>query len=409
MLDRISVQYDIEVDSVDSSIMNIPAVAALVPVAWATGADIYVEAIDADYLDSLARVKAVFGRWFPQFSFSTVIDAPRIVRNKCEHSRKALLFSGGIGSMTSFLRNKGSCPALINVWGADHPSEEQNEEKRFIQWKDKYLSCDFAGSEIHFVRTNIGSVINNKLLTDDFVKEHIKDADWWQTTSHGLIYTGLSAPITMAKGAATLLVASSFTRDCSLPHGSHLFNFADVRWAGTKVTYDSSDLSRQQKIRTQLSGNQEYYRYIHVCPLSFDRVHNCSICEKCWRTIVGLIMEGIDPNRCNFKVRRGILDCAKEILMNGWMHLDYDETILWKDLQVHIPDHIADNSYGARPFLEWLKGFDFPNYQYHRDRGTELIRHFLCIARYDAVFACKMAVKHAWSLFGSLTRTNDTA
>jgi hypothetical protein len=252
---------------------------------------------------------------------------------------------------------------------------------------------------MYFIRTNTGNLVNNKLLTNDYVKDYIKDANWWDTVSHGLIYTGLSAPITIVKKIANLFIASSFVRDCNLPHGSHVFNFADMNWANTKVIYDSYDLSRQEKIRTQLSGNTKYYKYIKVCPLNGSKTYNCSICEKCWRTIIGLIMEDIDPNQCNFKIHNGILDCAKVVLENGWMHFGYDQILFWKDIQAHIPDYKINNLYNSRAFFGWLKDFNFQDYKYKEDHGRQLIKHFYYIAKYDPFFGFKMAIQHTLLLF----------
>ena len=383
--DQIDIQYNVDINGIDNSVLYIPAVATIISIAWAVGADVFVENIDENYLHSLDNVKSIFSKWFPQFSFSTRIQAQNIVNNKYDSKGYALLYSGGIDSLTSLLRNRDKHPALISVWGAEGSSHEYDQDKQFKLWKDNFLSINLDGLELYYIRTNTGNLVNQNLLA----KNYINDGDWFELVSHGLIYTGLSAPITTVKKVANLIMASSFSKYEKVVNGSDVFNLAEMNWANTKVILDSGDLSRQDKIRV-ISGNTKYYHLIKVCHLYKSKRFNCSTpsCEKCARTIIGLIMENIDPNECNFRVNKGTLSLLKVYFENGWIPIDYIRgTFFWTDIQVHIHDHKINNSYNAASFFGCLKDFKFSDYKYQNGNGMQLIKKFYYSAKYDPLFA----------------------
>jgi hypothetical protein len=118
---RLFLTYDQRIEEINKSILSIPALSAVVTVAWATRADVYLESVDACFLRSLTNVESIFGKWFPRFLFSTEIHVDHIVSDASSGKRCALLFSGGLDSLTSYLRHKGQKPALISVWEATFP------------------------------------------------------------------------------------------------------------------------------------------------------------------------------------------------------------------------------------------------------------------------------------------------
>jgi hypothetical protein len=84
------------------------------------------------------------------------------------------------------------------------------------------------------------------------------------------------------------------------------------------------------------------------------------------RTIVGLVIEGIDPNNCNFHVDRKTLPLIRDCFRKGRIALNEGQSFMWRDLQKHIPDQIDEDIYGSREFLAWLKGYDLSQYRVHK-------------------------------------------
>ena len=54
------VYYDKNIEGVDESILSIPAVCVVIHIAWATGADLYVDKLDETFLGCLPKIRKVF-------------------------------------------------------------------------------------------------------------------------------------------------------------------------------------------------------------------------------------------------------------------------------------------------------------------------------------------------------------
>lgn len=398
LTDHFVAEYDKKIDDVDKSILSIPVLSTVVTVAWATGADIYIEYLDKTYLDALNRVETLFRRWFPQFSFSTRIDVENIISNKYNTEKYGLVFSGGLDSITTYIRHKEKKPILINIWGADNASPMYKNYELWNKIRTKLLRfANHDGVDIHFIKTNVGELINNKLLTEKFCEF---EGDWWVNVSHGLVYTGLSAPIT-ADGTGTLLMASAHTKDYPKPHGSHFFIYVDVGWGCTKIAYDSSDLTRQEKIRCVLRGNPQYYPYLRVCYSQF-REHNCGFCEKCLRTITGLILEDIDPQKCNFDIKKGIISLIRGYFSNGLLNIGHSQLLLWQDIQRHIPDNLDKNKlYNSKYFFEWVKEIDLSEYEYRGDRMISRFLKVYYLTKYSPIYSFRHILRYPKRKFKS--------
>ena len=365
--DTFFVQYDSEVNinNVDKSILVIPFISLVAPVAWAVGADVKVDRIDETYLHSLAKVRNVFKDFYPQFSCSNNIEAKNIVRNHFGGKRTGLLFSGGLDSITSYVRHKEKRPDLILVWGADFRLYEEESLNKVTQGASRLTNQD----EIMLlqVKTNM-RILNERLLTSEF------KVDWYSKVSHGLMLLGMCPPISAVRAIATIIIASSYTKEFKAPWGSHPLIDNNISWADVRVVHDAYDLSRQQKLKYLSKRSPEYLSYLRVCPFSAVRI-NCLNCEKCFRTIVGLTLEGIDPRKCNFHVDENIFARIKDSFLKGRIALGEDESYMWQDIQQNIPQEINNDIHGSSEFLIWFKNFDLSQYRENKLRAFLWIAH----------------------------------
>ena len=361
LTDKFVVEYDKSIEDVDKSILAIPIISIVIPIAWATGADVYIEKLDRSYLNSLNKIEQVFKGWFPQFSFSGKIHVQNVISNKFNNKGYALLFTGGVDSLTSYIRNKDKQPTLISIRGADIPL---NEYKFWNTVKGKLL--DFAaveGVNVQFIKTNIRAIPNESLLTSEYGIE-----SWWGRVSHGLMLLGLCAPLTTEEIGITY-IAASHAKKFKKPWGSDPLVDNNVSWADVKIIHDGYELSRQEKIK-KLKHNPHYLSYLRVCWSQYKE-YNCGYCEKCLRTIVGLILENIDPEVCNFNIKNDILNLVQIYLIYGTFDLKDSGIFMWQDIQEHIPVAIVDSEvsrrYESEKFFTWFKNFDFSNYKYNEN------------------------------------------
>ena len=348
--DTFFAEYDSELDisSVDKSILAIPIVSVIAPVAWAVGADIQVNRLDETYLHSLTKVKEVFRGFYPGFSFSSDMHVKNVVSSKFGGSRTGLLFSGGLDSITSYIRHNDERPDLISVWGSDfrlHEQESLNEVMAGIRWlanRDSVTALE--------VKTDL-NYINARLLSYEF-----RVRCWYAEVAHGLMLLGLSAPITAVRAISSVLIASSLTEDFKEPYGSLPSIDNNVSWADVTVIHDGFELSRQQKIRYVCSASPQYLSHLRVC--NYGAKTNCVKCEKCLRTIAGLTLAGMDPRDCNFNIDTKVFARIKDSLLKGKMPVGEAQKCQWTYIQRHIPDTIENDIYGSREFFTWFRQFD---------------------------------------------------
>ena len=397
LMDYFVAEYDEKIENIDKSILSIPALSTVITIAWATGADVYMECLDKTYLDALSKVEAIFRDWFPQFSFSTKIHVRNIRSNEFNNKRYAMLFSGGLDSLTSYIRNREKRPILISIWGADNPSTEYKNYKLWNKVRNKLLSfANQEGADIHFIKTNTGELINGKFLA----KEYDIEEEWWGEVSHGLILTGLSAPIT-ADEVGTIFVASSYTNDFLKRWGSNPKIDNNISWADVKVIHDGYELSRMEKIKI-IKNNPKCLPYLSVC--NTYREHNCGLCEKCWRTIVGLVLEDIDPHKCNFEIKNGIFSLIKTYFNNGGLNLGCGQIFFWQDIQRHIPDKLdKDKLYNSRDFFEWFKKFDLSKYECQSSNRARFLKVYY-LTRYSPIYSSRLILRYILTIFKNSKR-----
>jgi hypothetical protein len=366
------IEYDTAINNVSKSLLTIPAVSVLVPIAWATGANLYVEELDETYLRSLEKIKAVTKKWHPNFSFHSEVKAQKEIPNKFQNKDYGLLFSGGLDSTVSYIQNKVLKPHLISIWGVEVLTQNTTLWK-----KAKSTLTEFANKEhipIHFIKSDFLKLLNDSLLSIEFGR------NWWVRVTHGLTMISLCAPLTM-KSFGTILIASSrgvqHPDEIRYPLGSSPLIDEKISWADVKVIHDCHKLSRQQKIKHVLKQftETEYHPILRVCTNAVRQELNCSQCHKCLNTMTGLVLEGIDPNKCGFKMTDKTLTTLKKSFLNGeYKIFEHDfvspnfiwRTDEWKTIQTEIPPSLNHNLYNSGQFFNWLREFDLEKY------GTEM-------------------------------------
>jgi len=366
------IEYDTAIDNVNKSLLTIPAVSVLIPIAWATGANLYVEELDETYLRSLEKVKAVMKKWHPNFSFHTNIKAQKEIPNKFLNKDHGLLFSGGLDSTVSYIKNRVRKPHLISIFGFDIPTQ-----KAALWKKIEGTITEFANKEhvpIHFIKSNVMELLNDPLLNVEFGR------CWWVRVSHGLTTIGLCAPLT-AKSIGTILIASTrgpqHPGEIRYPLGSSPLIDEKISWADVRVIHDCYRLNRQQKIKHVLKPfiENEYHPILRVCTNPLRQDLNCNQCHKCLKTMTGLVLEGIDPNKCGFNMTDKTLTTLKQSFLNReyevFEHDFVSPGFIWrtdelKDIQTEIPQSLNSNLYNSEQFFEWFRNFDLEKY------GTEI-------------------------------------
>jgi len=363
------VSYDEVVDEVDPGLAVIPFVSTVITVAWATGADVDLPGLDQRFFDSVEAVREVMKSWYPRLPFSSRVHVGKIRRAGAGVAKnQGLLYSGGLDSTASLIRHLDSRPVLMLVIGTpDLPVGKPEFDRMFLGQVQPFVAG--LGLKLHVARSSMLEMVNLETLNRDFGEA--VGGYWWESVGHGLMLLGTCAPLTAVEEIGTLRIAASRVEEFEEPWGSNPEVDEKVAWGRTSVIHDSHDISRQQKIELLVAPFSRKARVtipLRVCGSAKSRERlarntlNCGRCEKCVRTIVGLLAEGINPKTCGFDMESFSARSLRVGLESGAVMLPKSVWDLWVDIQTGIrkreKEVDANSMYESGPFLEWLRSYD---------------------------------------------------
>jgi hypothetical protein len=375
--ERMFVTYDVDLAGVPAAFLVIPSLSTLSPIAWILDAELHTPIADPIFLESLQRVRQSFQHMYPTIHWGGEVRADAVVNSGDAYLRgnEALLFSGGVDSLASFVSNRHAKPRLVSVWGADVGLGRPHEWEQVAASNRK-----FAGSRslaLSLVKTNFRTFFNHYKLHARFFGAF---PNWYSAAQQGLGLTGLCAPLSYVHGLARIRIPSGNTAEWDEPWGTHPTIDEEVRWAFTEVIHDGYRLSRQMK----LSLLAEYILHenlqlpIRVC---WGRGGNCSRCAKCCLTMIGLALEGLDPNHHGFRFDAAVLAFIRARLEGGSMALHNLAVRMWMEIQQKAPTRRRLELDGVDEFFTWFRGVSIPHcqakFKANSRRPPAMVRHYL--------------------------------
>ncbi|WP_243317511.1 hypothetical protein [Geothrix paludis] len=318
------IEYEEDISTCPASILTVPFLANMAPIAWFLDADLYVPTIDSTFLKSINTIKALFLHHHPNRNFQSNIIYDKIETIYSENPLKtALLFSGGVDAFTSFIRHAKESPRLILYHGADIPLRDT------LQWK----SCQSYFQRLDPIATLPCSIVKTDFR--EFYTYHLHalvSADWWALVQHGLALTASLAPLAHLHGLGKIYIASS---DTDFAWGSTPETDSAIRWASTQVINDGSELSRAEKVGLIV----ETYRdlpakpLLRVCYSDAKESLNCGVCEKCLRTAVTLALHGANPMDYGIPLPDKPFQYLFEAFQHGRFASNPSNLRLWKQIE----------------------------------------------------------------------------
>lgn len=288
---RVSYPYDCS--GVPASLLVVPFVANILPIAWLVGAEIYVDELDASFSSCLSEIQDGYEKMYPGMNFhrGKIVCRLEVENHSQAEEISALFYSGGLDSVDTFIRHVQEHPDLVVVWGSDIKYDNSDGWDK-LQKAIAPIAQRFGLDEV-VVKSEFREMLNASAL--NLITGSALHGSWWYCVQHALGLLGHVAPLAFIKGYRRMYIASSFT-DCSVPCASNPYTDNAVRFSDCRVYHDGFDCSRQRKVANVV----DYCRQnnttfpLHVCWES-QSGGNCCSCEKCLRTIAGILAEGADP------------------------------------------------------------------------------------------------------------------
>ena len=340
-------EYPENIESVPNAIAAIPFVSNILPIIWLTDSVLCLKELDKAFYDCIPNVRGGFEQMFPESTFAGEILVDSIV--ECDivaSGGSAAFFSGGLDAVHTLVRHLEEKPALISIWGADIRFENldgwEAVHKGIAEYAEKYNLPDVM------IRSSFRDFDNEGLLHKTFSAQ-LKDG-WWHGVKHGIGLLGYAAPYAYLHGISTVYIASSnCPADGPVRCSSNPLTDNHVRFVQARVVHDGFECSRQDKVREV----EAYVRHtgdqvsLHVCWES-QSGSNCCHCEKCYRTMVGLVAEGADPVDYGFVDTRSTMPNFRRYLIERYRN----DAILQRQW-THIRSAIISNHAQLKKHPDW--------------------------------------------------------
>lgn len=359
-------EYDVEIGDVPESILVVPWLANVCPLAWATGVDVELPALDRRFGESLAAVGRSLAEMYPSMIEGGEIRVERLVENDptpADDRTSAMLFSGGVDALDSYYRHQAEAPALVLLRGFDVDLTDApawNEKRRRVE-----AFAEPHGLDVFTVESNLMSFLEDFTLNAHF--RRFLESDWYAAVQQGLGLTGACAPLTYARGFDPLYMATSASERYHFRSGNDPRIVDNIAWAGTAAASDGFEFTRQEKVEHIAPRLQEQAVDVHTC--LEPGPGNCGDCEKCLRTAFGFVLAGLDPSRHGVPMDNTDFATARERLTTGEWRLAPTTAVMWRDLRDHAAAAREDGRLdslpyrGAKAFFDWLANADVGRFE----------------------------------------------
>lgn len=363
------VEYNSSIEGVPEGIAVIPLLTNILPVAWFTDSEIQVETIDKTFYESIDQIKQGYVDMHVNANLKGGFRANNIVDYKYEpHNRCATFFSGGVDSMSTLITRINEKPDLITVWGADISLNNKDAwskvENEVVRFGEKNSLSNII------IKSSFKQFLNETLLDKSFGKD-MGDL-WWHGAQHGIGLIGLVVPYAFINKMRIVYVPSTHTdKDGHVSCASYPTIDNKVRFGRCEVLHEGFENSRQDKIKniSRYIKEKDSNLFLRVCWKSTDG-KNCSICEKCSRTIMGLIAEGINPNKHGFKIEKKQIKQIERKWKYEW--IISHNIPLWIDIQ----DRFKENKYEVEKeeSLKWILDIDLQKEEAKKQKIVNYLR-----------------------------------
>lgn len=349
---RYSSEQDLSI--VPDSILIIPLVINILPLIWLTDSTLIIKELDKSFYESIENFKKGYQAMHPLLDFKGNVLVENITDNIYEGSNSIVLFSGGIDAICTTLRHHNEKPLLLTLWGsADYPTDDING------WEQHYKNIMYNGKSLGLTNTYIKTNFCEFMpIWGEELNALGQGAKWWHDLQHGIGIIGHAAPIAFLNKVKTVYIASSYT-ETQKPYVCASDPTIDsfVRFGSTQVIHDAYELSRQDKISlicNKLKQNNIELN-IQVCLRQYQD-GNCCHCEKCYRTMLGLLLEGVNPNNYGFSYNDSDL---KRIIyeLNNKIEISKFSIPAYKDIQQKIKNGVYSDI--PKELREWFLHSDF--------------------------------------------------
>lgn len=303
------VEYSEDISGMPLGLAAVPLICNVIVLASIFHAKIIVPVLDKAFYDSIPQFMMGFTNMYPMINFqyedaiicSLIEESPCSCEgNEGNEENTMAFFSGGVDAYTTLIRHEKENITLLTVCGADTWYYNQVGFQEIMR-KNSIIA------ELHNLRlVTCISTLRNFINEEEiyaYIYPLIED-NFWHGFQHGIGMFGLAAGYVYLYKLKKIYFASSYSAkdEMKMTCGSDpsIDNFVSI--GSARICHDGYELSRQDKV-SQLcdySTNTRKHINLRVC-YSSAKGDNCCECEKCIRTMFGILSEGYNPKDFGFE------------------------------------------------------------------------------------------------------------
>lgn len=363
------IDYEQDMSNVPKSILTIPFVASLIPLMWLTDTVMWVEEIDRTFYESVFRIQSAYQRLYYHYPLKGNLVPAKLIENVYIPERKSLLlFSGGIDANTTYIRIKDSNPLLFNIQGW-YKKRNDNDVAADADIRDISAFAQRETLDFTFAKSNFAVLINTNVFTKR-IQKRLGDS-WWHGFQHSMAFISIAIPLAYLFKIENIYIASSVPMGEYVKCASYITTDSEFKFAAVGgCIHDGSELTRQDKVHVLVNyaNNTDRAYPIRVC--SFND-HNCCECDKCFRSILGIVAEGGDIKKFGFFVNNSLSEHFGAIMSERaqTFNIKGESRLHWPAISKKMKenyDKIED-----KEFVDW-----FLNYDFEKARKKALINYY---------------------------------
>lgn len=328
------VEYPLEITAVPDAVAAVPFVCSVLPLIWISGSVLEIPELDGAFYRCLPELKKGYEAMYPETTFPGELRVGKVI--DCDTSADggcAVFFSGGLDSVHTLISHLEEKPALISIWGADVACDNEEGWKTVSGAIDEYSEA--YGLEEAVIRSGFRA-FDMEWEVDKVYREQLK-TNWWYGAKHGIALLGHAAPYAYLKKLSTVYIASSNCveeKEDRCASDPTLDNH--VRFTSCRVIHDGYEYGRQDKVHNLVEYVHTTGKAVplHVCWES-QTGSNCCECEKCYRTILGLLAEGEDPADYGFANAADTLGKMRQVIIGG-RKIGSNVNLEWRKIQERV-------------------------------------------------------------------------
>lgn len=313
LAEKMFVEYSIDVTNTPEGLAVIPLLANILPIAWIYDCEVEVNVCDKNFYECIPAVKNGYANMFPRMTLGGKIIAKELEENSYEADSGYVFFSGGVDGTSTLINRLSDKPSLVTVWGADVKLSD-TAGWEIVKSNTLRVANDFELDSL-FVKSNYRTFINESVLHGLVMK--LAGDGWWHGFQHSIGGYTLVAPTASIENKKIVYFASTYSAkdNIKVTCASDPTIDNNVVYGSTRVLHDGYEDSRQDKVAGLIdySEKNNHKLTLRVCWESAGG-NNCCSCEKCFRTMLGIIAEKRKPADYGFDYTEdGLIKVSKEI------------------------------------------------------------------------------------------------